>query len=149
MRAIPKKDKIFVGIQFLLFAIYFIPIFSIPIPDSIQYVGLAFVVMGIMIAGISLLQLNTNLTPFPTPKDASVLVTNGIFKFIRHPVYSGVLLIAFGYALYCGSLWKIAVSAALWLLLYSKSRYEESILADRFPAYHEYCRVTPRFFPFL
>jgi len=66
---------------------------------------------------------------------------------IRHPIYTGILLIAFGMALYMGSLFKILVFIALYVLFYYKSLYEEQRLMLFFPSYGVYKNKTGRFIP--
>ena len=64
------QDYLFVGIQFVLFAAFLLPLesFLIPIPVWLTYAGIAVGIIGLIICGLAVVQLNTNLSPFPTPK---------------------------------------------------------------------------------
>lgn len=79
---------------------------------------------------------------------AEGLVTTGIYRFIRHPQYTGIFLFTFGWILHWPSvitlvLWPILVAAYVWL-----SHREEKFITEEFgDAYRQYARKTPRFFP--
>src|SRR5690606_6752899 len=103
--------------------------------------------IGLLLVIAAFLQLNTNLSPFPSPKEGAKLVTNGVFAFARHPIYAGVLFMAFGISFGRGSGYKLIISVLLYLLFFLKSRYEEQRLQEIFPDYVLYKRVTGRFFP--
>jgi protein-S-isoprenylcysteine O-methyltransferase Ste14 len=77
------------------------------------------------------------------------LVESGPYAYIRHPMYSGLLLMLLGVALYHGrSLWVIIFVSCLFGL-YFKSQMEENLLAKAFPAYSEYRRRTKALIPFV
>lgn len=143
-----SKDYIFVGIQFLLFGLYafdFLPKFNLPEP--IKYIGLIVSILGLLIAFLSVLQLNKNLTVFPTPKSDSELITFGMYKFSRHPIYSGLIIFTFGYAIFNKSTSKILIFGFLFILFYFKTKYEERQLAKIFFEYQAYEQKVGRFFP--
>ncbi|MCL6462630.1 Protein-S-isoprenylcysteine O-methyltransferase Ste14 [Flavobacterium micromati] len=142
------KDYLFVSIQFLLFGLYafdFLPHFELP--QIIKYIGLIVSITGFIILALSVLQLNKNLTVFPTPKSDSELITFGMYKFSRHPIYTGLILFTFGYAFYKVSWLKLVISLSLFLLFYFKTNYEEQQLLQKFTDYKEYKKKINRFFP--
>ena len=143
------KDIVYVGIQFLLFAGYLFEVKKLrfELPEFIQFILLPFIAAGIAIILISLFQLNKNLSPFPSPKENSELITTGLFSKMRHPIYSGILLLAFSFALYQNSGFKILISFFLLTLFYFKTGYEEKQLSLKFPEYKKYKKKTGRFFP--
>jgi protein-S-isoprenylcysteine O-methyltransferase Ste14 len=143
------KDIVYVGIQFLLFAGYLFEVKKLrfEMPELIQFILLPFIAAGIAVILISFFQLNKNLSPFPSPKKYSELITAGLFSKIRHPIYSGILLLAFSFALYQNSGFKILISFFLLILFYFKTGYEEKLLSLKFPEYKNYKMNTGRFFP--
>ena len=145
------KDFIFVSIQLLLFVLYFIPLFDWFIEPYliVKYISIAFAIIGVIIFFIAIIQLDKNLTPFPTPKSNGTLIQSGLYKYIRHPVYSGIILTSLGFGIYNGIVWRIGIGIMLWILFYFKSIYEEKMLSGRFTEYEEYVKKTNRFFPFL
>ena len=145
------KDIVFVSIQLFLFVIYYTPpiSFVLPINDFIKYPAIILASAGVLTIAFAILQLNTNLTPFPTPKDSGTLIQAGLYKYIRHPIYSGIILAAVGFGISQGSIWKMFIGILLWILFYFKSCYEESLLINRFSEYKNYRDHTSRLFPFL
>ncbi|AWG23188.1 hypothetical protein FFWV33_17460 [Flavobacterium faecale] len=142
------KDYLFVSIQFLLFGLYafdFLPSFDLP--QSVKYIGLLFAIIGFIISALSVLQLNKNLTVFPTPKTDSELITFGMYKLSRHPIYTGLILFTFGYAFYKVSFLKLVIAFVLLLLFYFKTKYEEQQLLQKFSDYKEYQKKVNLFFP--
>jgi len=144
-----KKDYIYVCLQLLLFIAYIFNANLIDITTNLitNYIGLTITIIGVLTAIIALLQLNTNLSPFPTPKSNSSLITNGVYKFVRHPIYTGIILVTFGYGLYTDSPYKISISMLLYILFYFKSSYEEQRLKITFSDYTLYQKRSGRFFP--
>ena len=75
------------------------------------------------------------------------LKTGGLYRLVRHPVYTGVMALAVGAALGSGSVAKALAAAALvgWFML--KARWEETRLRAAYPGYDDYAARTPRFVP--
>jgi protein-S-isoprenylcysteine O-methyltransferase Ste14 len=148
MRKIKTKDFLLVTIQFILLTIFYIPLFSnvFQTPLIVKYAGVIVSILGFLIIVLAILQLNKNLTPFPTPKENGVLINTGLYKYVRHPIYSGIFLAAIGIAIYTGSYWQLAISFILLILFYYKSKYEESLLIEKYNEYENYKKGTRRFF---
>jgi protein-S-isoprenylcysteine O-methyltransferase Ste14 len=85
----------------------------------------------------------------PEPAQGADLVEHGWYRLIRHPIYGGLLLGAFGFAGATRSWSRFALALALALMLDAKARDEERRLAARYPAYEAYARRTKRFIPYL
>lgn len=145
------KDYFFVGIQLILFVLYIfdISIFEIHFLEIVNYFFAGIAVLGVAIFALALLQLNKNLSPFPTPKSNSELIQTGLYKYIRHPIYTGILLAAFGNGFYINSLFKIMISLLILILFYYKSSYEEERLSNKFSDYKKYIEKSGRFLPKL
>ena len=142
-----KKDYIYVGIQLVLFVVYFLPIqnTNINLPEWLRYSGLLMLILGLVLALVALLQINTKLSPFPTPVTNGKLITTGAYSIARHPIYASVLAITLGYAIYTVSLFKFVIFVLLWMLFYFKSKYEEQLLLEKFSHYSDYKQKTRRF----
>ena len=87
---------------------------------------------------------------FGETREVPVVIRDGVFNLIRHPIYLGEILLYLGLLMFSLSL----ASAALWviaiLFLHAISRYEEKLLIDRFgEAYRQYMREVPMWFPRL
>ena len=113
-----NNDLWFVGIQILLLCIYLVPVsIYLPLNNPINTVGLILAATGLLIVLVAVIQLKKNHTPFPTPKEDGELIKTGLYKFIRHPIYTGIILTVFGYSFYRESLWKFLISTNLLVLL--------------------------------
>jgi len=147
MRA-TTKDLLLVCIQLLLFIVYSID-FDWPLGFCywLKIVGLSISIVGLLVAILAILQLNKNLSPFPTPKDHSVLLQNGLFKLVRHPIYTGLIFLFFGYSIYQDSKYKLIITLLLLILFHFKTQYEEQQLQIKFPEYKTYKTKTGKFFP--
>ncbi|MGB7842922.1 MAG: isoprenylcysteine carboxylmethyltransferase family protein [Salinimicrobium sp.] len=147
--AVPIKDKIFVALQFLVFLVWLIDVdaWHFRLSENLRVLALIFAGLGLVLILIAFLQLNKNLSPYPSPKKRAKLINSGVFAFARHPIYSGILFMAFGLSVWLNSGYKLGISFLLLVVFYFKSRYEEERLTQRFPEYVFYKQQTGRFFP--
>ncbi len=81
----------------------------------------------------------------PTEKDT--LVAGGLFKHIRHPIYSGLLMDFLALSLMHPSVPVLSACALGWGFVFVQARLEEMDLARRIPAYPRVMARVPRFFP--
>jgi protein-S-isoprenylcysteine O-methyltransferase Ste14 len=102
---------------------------------------------GLLLAGA--LALGRNLTPMPTPTKSATLQTTGVFGLVRHPIYSGLLLLALLETLARGSVLAWGLFVALAVLLEFKSRFEEQKLRQHFAEYDAYQARVKKFVPFV
>jgi protein-S-isoprenylcysteine O-methyltransferase Ste14 len=90
----------------LAFAILFHFIFPIKriIPHPANFIGIAIVAIGIamtLFVNLLLLKNGTSIKPYESP---SLLVTSGLFKFSRNPLYLGMVIALFGVSIFLGSI---------------------------------------------
>ncbi len=104
---------------------------------------------GACVALAGALALGKNLTPFPKPAERARLVQNGIYSLIRHPLYTSVISVSIGWALFWQSWPTLLVSLALIPFFQAKARREERWLREKFPEYADYARRVRRFIPWV
>ncbi len=109
--------------------------------------GPALIALGLALALRAMADLRQGLTPFPRPVEGAPLVVSSAYRRVRHPIYSGVLLAAFGWALLTISLLVLGLAALLAVLFDVKSRREEAWLVEAYPEYRLYRERTRRFIP--
>jgi protein-S-isoprenylcysteine O-methyltransferase Ste14 len=105
--------------------------------------------LGIVILGLSALALGKSLTAHPMPTKNAVLVTDGLYRFVKHPIYSGLILLSFGLTIAGGLFPHVIFFIALIVLLNYKASFEEKLLASTYAGYAEYSKKTGRFIPRL
>jgi protein-S-isoprenylcysteine O-methyltransferase Ste14 len=104
-------------------------------------------IFGVVVVGIGLVNLGRSATPLPTPVRDGELHSNGLYRYVRHPIYSGLMVLVIGSAIPSGSIAVASAASALvgWLAL--KARWEERLLRARYSGYSAYASRTPRFIP--
>ena len=85
----------------------------------------------------------------PRLADDSQFVRRGPYRWVRHPMYTGLMLAALGFVINDGTLYACQLGISLGVVLRIKAGYEEQELGIRFPEYAEYSRATTRFVPLL
>ena len=102
---------------------------------------------GLILLGIAALRLGTALTPTPVPVSYGKLTTGGLYGYMRHPIYTGVLTTVAGITLRSGSWLHVAIAVATVVFFDRKAAWEEARLAERYPDYPTYAARTPKFVP--
>lgn len=138
-----------VGTQFgLIFGLVLLPAGDLWSRGGVSVALAATAVLaGVGLAGAAGLRLGPALTPLPIPKNGADLVTSGLYRWVRHPIYTGVLLAAVGLVIWGASLAHIIGLLALYAVLFAKSVGEEKMLAQRHEGYAEYALTTGRLVP--
>jgi protein-S-isoprenylcysteine O-methyltransferase Ste14 len=108
----------------------------------------------LMLAGLALIlaaffDLGRNLTPLPHPKDDGRLVDRGAYGLVRHPIYSGGIAAAFGWAFLVHGSLTLGYAVILTIFLDVKSRREERWLRAKYPEYGDYAKRVRKLVPFI
>jgi protein-S-isoprenylcysteine O-methyltransferase Ste14 len=118
-----------------------------PRKNWVIFAGIAFTVVGVALIFAGALALGGNLTPYPKPAKNARLVRHGIFSLVRHPIYTGVMLSALGWAQIWQSWPAILMAFSMIPFFNAKARREEHWLRQRFPQYAHYEQRVKRFVP--
>lgn len=105
--------------------------------------------VGLVISLVSYKALGRNFRVYAAPRRSGTLITSGIYSWVRHPMYTGVIMMFAGYILWWWGLYSIPLWLTFSVLYLMKAVKEERILAHRFPEYEDYCKRTWKFLPFL
>jgi protein-S-isoprenylcysteine O-methyltransferase Ste14 len=109
--------------------------------------GAVLLLIGAGVALAGAVAIGRNLTPFPKPAEQTILVRHGIYRVIRHPLYTSVIAASFGWGLVWESWPAVGVAAVLIPFFHAKARLEERWLRRKFPEYAAYEQQVPRFLP--
>ncbi len=110
-------------------------------------IGLVLVALGVGIALAAGGALGRTLTPSPIPKADGQLVTGGVYARVRHPIYSGLLVLGLGLVAIGASVLHALAWVALLSVLMAKARFEERMLLDQYPGYRDYAARVGRLVP--
>lgn len=87
------------------------------------------------------------LTPLPYPVDGNRLIDTGVYRLVRHPIYTAIMMAFIGWTLFTTSLTHLALTIASFALFSYKASKEEAWLTQIHPEYPDYAAQTGRFFP--
>ncbi len=120
-----------VVLQFVLLLVLILLPWRTPSALSIV-LGLAIGVAGALLGLMAGRRLGRALTPTPVPIAGAGLRTTGAYRFVRHPIYSAVLLMVLGYVVAIGSAWSAAGAVVLLVFFVLKSRWEDGLLHEQY-----------------
>lgn len=153
----PKGSGIgFVVVQgFLLVILFFGPSYlntdaSIAPPKGLLlWFGYGILILGAAISLIAAISLGKNLTPLPRPKENAELIQRGLYRFVRHPIYFGVIMLSIGWGLIQQSIlvWLYVLIIAIFFDI--KSRKEEQWLQAKFSTYADYQGRVRKLIPWV
>ena len=96
-------DLMLVFLQFFIISLHFFQWEFLPQKQIIQsstfsyFLGILIIIISFIILLVSIKDLGRNLSPFPRPINNSYLVTTGIYRFTRHPMYYSLIFISIGF----------------------------------------------------
>ena len=150
LKSLVKFFKVMV-LAFIIVQTLFLDIFPISNrPNVLRIIGTAIYFLGLAMAVIARVQLGGS---WANIEDRQVLpqqrlVTKGIYRYIRHPIYAGDILLLVGLELALNS-WLALGVIFIFVAVIKQVSTEEHLLAQTIPAYEVYSRQTKRFIPFI
>ncbi len=135
-------------LMFLLLRVFKLGSLAVNSP-VLEVVGAILFLAGLGLAVWARIYLGRNWGMPMTQKDEPELVTSGPYRYVRHPIYSGILLAMLGTALAASLYWLVALAVLGIYFIYSAT-VEEKLLATSFPAtYPSYKTKTKMLIPFV
>jgi protein-S-isoprenylcysteine O-methyltransferase Ste14 len=119
-------------------------------PANLRLAGLGIFTLGLLTAIAARIQLGANWSDIEEGKiaDRHAVVSSGIYHYIRHPIYTGDILLLLGLEL-CLNSWLVLGLVLLVPVVVMQVIKEEQKLVTALPDYADYIRRTKRFIPFL
>lgn len=114
------------------------------------YAGIILITLGLII-GFAALYKNRlgNFNIRPNIKEGGMFVNDGIYRYIRHPMYSSVLTGMFGVLIAYANIYAAVLYLILFINLLVKMFYEESLWHYKDERYKEYVQNTYRLIPYI
>ena len=137
-------EIILVILQFFIISLHFFQWEFLKQKQIIQaspfsyFLGILIIIIDFIIMLVSIKDLGRNLSPFPRPINNSNLVTTGIYRFTRHPMYYSLIFISFGVFITKLSIYYLFLSISLGLIIKFKIALEEQYLNNKFKNYLVY-----------
>ena len=137
-------EIILVFLQFFIISLHFFQWEFIPQKQIIQViplsdlVGFLIIIIALIILLVAIKDLGRNLSPFPRPINNGNLVTKGIYRFTRHPMYYSLIFISLGVFITKLSIYYLFLSTTLVLIIKFKIALEEQYLKNKFKNYFLY-----------
>ena len=134
-------DVMLVFSQFFIIILHFLKWEFIPEKQIIQvtslsyFVGFLIIIIAFIILLFAIKDLGRNLSPFPRPINNSNLVTKGIYRFMRHPMYYSLIFISIGVFIIKLSIYYLFLTISLALIIKFKIALEEKYLMNKFKNY--------------
>lgn len=139
-----------IGLLMLLFYSSNIPESYLITPGNFQkYISLVFAASGTIIIRAAFKQYNLReFLGFSSENSAGILAKGGILSYVRHPIYSGTILIILGYLLYIPKLSSVIIALTVILYLFIGIHFEEKKLEMEFgEKYLDYKSKVPALLP--
>jgi protein-S-isoprenylcysteine O-methyltransferase Ste14 len=137
-------DLMLVFLQFFIISLHFFQWKFLPEKQLFQespfsyFLGILIIIIAFIIMLVSIKDLGRNLSPFPRPINNSNLVTTGIYRFTRHPMYYSLIFISIGVFIIKLSIYYLFLTISLALIIKFKIALEEQYLNDKFKNYLAY-----------
>ena len=134
-------EILLVFLQFFIISLHFFQWEFVPQKQIIQVsplsylVGVLIIIIAFIILLVAIKDLGRNLSPFPRPINNSNLVTKGIYRFTRHPMYYSLIFISFGVFITKLSIYYLFLSTSLGLIIKFKIALEEQYLKNKYKNY--------------
>ena len=112
--------------------------------------GLGLMVIGYAVAFVATITLRRSYSSTLVIKADHQLITGGIYRFVRHPIYLGVILVCFGIPTSVSSVYGLLVMSAMIPIFINRIRIEEELLIAEFgETYLAYKKTTRKLVPFI
>ncbi len=140
------KSVLLVALQFLLILLLLLNT-SIKSVPALAYV---FIILSVILVfwAIAAMQ-KSKLSILPEPSANAVLITNGPYRFVRHPMYTAIIIGSIGLLISHFSAFSLGCMLALLIILLIKLTWEEKMLSKKFTAYENYMKHTSRLIPYI
>jgi len=138
-----QRSNLYAAVQFVLIAIFAVVFFFEPGPAmfiSLAIAGDTLCIAGLVLMAAAVVSLREVIQVPPEPKAGGHLVTSGVYRRLRHPIYTGIVLLVVGLFLREPAMYVAFTGAVIVAFLIVKSRFEERLLRERYPDYDAYTK---------
>ena len=134
-------EIILVFLQFFIISLHFFQWELFPQKQIVEvsplsyFTGILIIIFSLIIMLVAIKDLGRNLSPLPRPTTNGNLVTSGIYRFTRHPMYYSLIFISVGFFIINLSIYNLFLTISLVLIIRFKIVLEEHYLKNKFKNY--------------
>ena len=111
----------------------------------VQYFGVLLLLLGFGFAVWARIVLGRNWSGMVTVKEDHTLITRGPYAWVRHPIYTGILLALLGTAITLGTILNLVevpvVAFAFWLKLRTEEKFMYETFGEQYTAYRQHVKA--------
>ena len=139
-----KKEFMLVISQFIIIGLHFIKVnlFNQKLIQGefliINVISNFLILLAFIFIIFSAKELGRSLSPMPRPKENSKLITSGIYRIFRHPMYYALIIISFSLFIKSFTIYNLILTTLLTFLISNKIKIEEDYLTHKFINYALY-----------
>ena len=117
---------------------------------ALKIVGLALFIVGLTIMIVGQVTLRQNYSGTVVIRVDHQLITHGIYRFTRNPMYLGLIMVVTGIPVFAASMYGFLTSLLLIRIVLNRIKLEEELLTEEFQdAYLRYKESTKKLIPFI
>jgi protein-S-isoprenylcysteine O-methyltransferase Ste14 len=105
--------------------------------------------LGVVLILVAIVTIRRAVQIAPQPKEGASLVTTGVYRRFRHPIYTGIVLVVIGLFLRQPTLLTAVAGTVVIAFLAIKVRFEEKLLMARYREYAQYKSQTWGIVPWI
>ena len=151
-----SKGTIWVVVQGALFAFFLAALILGERMDDfgglvyLRSAGLLLALFGSFVSIWAFRSFGSKVSPFPRPLEGATLIERGPYRFVRHPMYSGIIAFTFGAGLAYASTAAMLTGPLFFVFFLAKTGREEEMLVESVSGYRAYrSRVHWRLIPWI
>jgi protein-S-isoprenylcysteine O-methyltransferase Ste14 len=148
-----RRNRLYAAVQTGLFLAFSTAFFArsplLFLSEKVRDVGTAVCALGVLLMLLGFVSLRPVIQIAPEPHPDGDLVRSGIYRWLRHPMYTGILALIVGLFLRRPTIVVAIAGAFVTAFLLLKTRFEEALLNARYAEYSEYRKKTVGILPGL
>ena len=135
----------------VLFAgiVFFTPRDYLFVSTAIRAAGNVLCTLGVLVIVFAVISLGRVIQISPEPKAGGELIQGGVYKYLRHPIYTGMVFCVLGLFLRTPTIWIGIATLIVIVFLFFKARFEEKLLIGAYSDYANYRERSWGLFPGL
>ncbi|MEI6648437.1 MAG: isoprenylcysteine carboxylmethyltransferase family protein [Actinomycetes bacterium] len=142
-----RQGPLFVIGQFILIVLLIVSPSIRNVAPGMKLLGFVIQIAGLLLVIVGGINLRKSLTANPEPRKGGTFVVTGLYKWVRHPMYLGLIVFGIGITIQRESILAEIETLFLAILLHFKRLYEDQLLLEKYPEAAEYQQRVGAFIP--